>query len=276
MPLDLAALYQQCAPSVAPSTLAAIIQTESRYQPWAINVNGGWTLARQPKSRAEAETWAAALITRGYNVDLGAMQINSSNLDRLGLSLRTAFDPCLNLAGGAALLTDAYNRAFARYGADTRAALSAALSAYNTGDFERGIANGYVARVRRAAAEPMPVPPIDAEPPIERRAPGASTYAVQKDDTAFSIAKRFHVTVAALAAVNHLNERYDVDVGAVLTIPPADPSSAEPVRLPPAKPDPRRADPGVASFGDDYRNPQPWGAAPPPPSSPPPPSGESK
>jgi Transglycosylase SLT domain len=41
------ALASQCAPSVAPETVLAIIQTESSGDPLALNVNGGRQPARQ-------------------------------------------------------------------------------------------------------------------------------------------------------------------------------------------------------------------------------------
>ncbi len=47
---------------------------------------------------------------------------------------------------GAALFRDFYARAVKRYGYGQRALL-AAVSAYNTGNFQAGFKNGYVARV---------------------------------------------------------------------------------------------------------------------------------
>jgi type IV secretion system protein VirB1 len=158
---DMPALYATCAPAVAPSTIAAVMQAESGFNPWAIHVNGGARLTRQPADRAEAEAWATYLIERGFNADFGWMQVNSANLARLGLTVSTVFDPCLNIAAGAAILTDAYLQAARRFGADQPAALLAALSIYNTGSPARGVANGYVRRVQAAGAHPILVPPIE-------------------------------------------------------------------------------------------------------------------
>lgn len=141
-------LSQACAPQVAPQTLAAIAYAESRFNPIAIGVNRGPRPARQPRDAAEAAKVARELLLRGANLDLGVAQINSDNLDWLGLSVEDAFDPCRNLAAAGVVLSAGYHAA---PGADRQAALRVALSRYNTGHPERGFRNGYVARVERAA-----------------------------------------------------------------------------------------------------------------------------
>jgi type IV secretion system protein VirB1 len=150
--LDLAlvlALSQTCAPQVAPETLAAVAYAESRFNPIAIGVNRGPRPARPPRDADEAARVARALLARGANLDLGVAQINSDNLDWLGLSVEAAFDPCRNLAAAGVVLRTGYRPA---EGADPQAALRVALSRYNTGHPERGFRNGYVARVEQAAA----------------------------------------------------------------------------------------------------------------------------
>ena len=149
--LDLAfvlALSQTCAPQVAPETLAAVAYAESRFNPVAIGVNRGPRPARPPRDATEAARVARALLARGANLDLGVAQINSDNLDWLGLSVEAAFDPCRNLAAAGVVLRAGYRPA----GADPQTALRVALSRYNTGHPERGFRNGYVARVEQAAA----------------------------------------------------------------------------------------------------------------------------
>ncbi len=133
-----------CAPNVAPTTLEAVISVESGGNPLALNVNG---LSVQPppaRDTREAAKVAASFIARGYSVDLGLMQVNSRNLVALGLTLQQVLDPCINVRGGATILTADYAEA-ARTRGEGQPALQAALSAYNTGDFYRGFANGYVA-----------------------------------------------------------------------------------------------------------------------------------
>ena len=151
-------LIVACAPQVAPSTMAAIVRVESGGKPYAINVNGDRKLTRQPRSAEEATAWADWLVARGYSVDMGLAQINSGNLNRLGLTPQQLFDPCTNLRAGAKILTENYLGATRQYGGG-QDALRAALSAYNTGNYRAGLANGYVAKVT-AAASPYKSPPL--------------------------------------------------------------------------------------------------------------------
>lgn len=139
-------LAQQCAPQVAPQTLAAIVRTESGFQPLAIGVNGGRRLVRQPESVDEAVATAKWLIANGYSIDVGLGQVNSANLRKTGLSIEEAFDPCKNLAASATILHANYLEA-SRRTSSPQSALDAALSAYNTGNFVKGVSNGYVQRV---------------------------------------------------------------------------------------------------------------------------------
>lgn len=138
------ALIQACAPTVAPATVERVIQVESKDNPLAINVNGT-KLARPATSAADATALATAYIKAGYSVDLGLMQVNSGNLQKLGYSVADMFDPCKNLAAGAKVLTDFYMSAHDQM-RNPQVALRAALSAYNTGNFIAGFRNGYVAR----------------------------------------------------------------------------------------------------------------------------------
>lgn len=138
------ALASQCAPSVAPETVLAIIQTESSGEQFALNVNGGRQPARQGNA-ADAAATARRYVAAGYSVDLGLGQINSRNMRWLGLTWETVFDPCTNVAALARVLTTNYNAAKA--GRDPQTALRVALSMYNTGSQTRGFRNGYVAKV---------------------------------------------------------------------------------------------------------------------------------
>lgn len=138
------ALASQCAPSVAPETVLAIIQTESSGEPFAVNVNGGLQPAHQSNA-ADAAATARRYVAAGYSVDLGLGQINSRNMRWLGLTWETVFDPCTNVAALAHVLTTNYNAVKA--GRDPQTALRVALSMYNTGSQTRGFRNGYVAKV---------------------------------------------------------------------------------------------------------------------------------
>jgi len=138
------AFASQCAPSVAPETVLAIVQTESSGDPFALNVNGGRRPARQ-NNAADAAATAQRFVAAGYSVDLGLGQINSRNMRWLGLTWETVFDPCTNVAALGRVLTTNYNAV--RAGRDPQAALRVALSMYNTGSQTRGFRNGYVAKV---------------------------------------------------------------------------------------------------------------------------------
>ena len=145
-------ILTDCAPFVAPSTLAAVIQVEAGRNPLAIHVNG---LDRQPvppRSQDEAVATAEHFIALGYSVDLGRMQVNSRNLAMLGVTVAQMLEPhsCDNIRVGADILAGDYGRAVALYG-EGQQALRAALSAYNTGSFYRG--TSYVARY---AGPPVP------------------------------------------------------------------------------------------------------------------------
>jgi hypothetical protein len=87
--LQLALLH---APQVAPETVIAFGQAESRLNPLAIHDN---EIRRSyaPASASEAVTLAHLLLADGGTVDLGLMQINSANLSRTGLTAASAFDP---------------------------------------------------------------------------------------------------------------------------------------------------------------------------------------
>jgi type IV secretion system protein VirB1 len=165
----LLALASQCAPGVAPQTVLAIIQTESSGEQFALNVNGGRQPARQT-SAADAVATARRYVAAGYSVDLGLGQINSRNMRWLGLTWETVFDPCINVAALARVLTTNYNAA--RAGRDPQTALRVALSMYNTGSQTRGFSNGYVAKVVGNAgvadtgvSYPETPPPVAVAPP---------------------------------------------------------------------------------------------------------------
>jgi type IV secretion system protein VirB1 len=157
-------LILTCAPQVAPSTMGAIVRVESGGRPYALNVNGAQKLTRQPRDAEEATAWANWLVARGYSVDMGLTQVNSGNLARLGLTPQQLFDPCTNLRAGSSILTENYLGAAKQYGSG-QIALKAALSAYNTGNYKAGIANGYVAKVT-AAADGRRAPPLGPANPV--------------------------------------------------------------------------------------------------------------
>lgn len=166
MPADFNTLAQQCAPGVHPTTLQAVVRTESDFNPFAIGVVGG-RLVRQPQNRDEAVATVKALDAAGWNYSMGLSQINRSNLSRYGMDANAAFDPCANLRAGAAILSDCYSRASDRMGAG-QDALRAAFSCYYSGNFKRGFVrdsgtSSYVQRVVSFVASTDPTAKADVQ-----------------------------------------------------------------------------------------------------------------
>ncbi|MBL0427808.1 lytic transglycosylase domain-containing protein [Ramlibacter alkalitolerans] len=151
-------MMQQCAPDVGTQTLAAIMRVESNGNPFSILDNGPAHLPYSqrkkylktyaPKSKPEAIAVAKYLLQHGRLLDLGLMQINSRNVERLGLTLEQVFDPCMNIKTGAHILKENYAVAKAQFG-DGQKALRHALSMYNTGSLYAGAE--YVDKIVRAA-----------------------------------------------------------------------------------------------------------------------------
>jgi len=131
---------------VHPNTMEKIIAGESSANELAININHWPGRQPHPETVEEAIAIATRLIAEGRSIDMGLTQINNRNLASLRYSVADAFDPCKNIAGGGTILTSFYGAAVERYGAG-RPALIAAISAYNTGSFWRGVENGYVSRI---------------------------------------------------------------------------------------------------------------------------------
>jgi type IV secretion system protein VirB1 len=164
LPFDFIMLAQQCAPQVSLSTMAAIVQTESGFNPYAIGVVHG-RLARQPASAAEAVATADALERGRWNFSVGLAQVNRSNWSSYGLNERSAFDPCRNLAAAAEILEHCFElarRVYAHASVDSQPELRLSLSCYVSGDFSTGYRTGYVQRVvgnvHVMPAAPAPVP----------------------------------------------------------------------------------------------------------------------
>lgn len=161
---DVDALLRRCAPSVHPETMRSVLAAESSGNVLAVADAGPvrlpWSERKAmvrslyPASVAEAVALAKDLIARGHTVSLGLAQINDRNLARMGLTVEEVFEPCRNVAAGAAILTSFYEDAVKVHGQGTRA-LRAALSAYNSGSFVRGEAEGYVDLVYKQKDKPL-------------------------------------------------------------------------------------------------------------------------
>lgn len=145
-------LAAACAPAVHPDTWLSVVHNESRFEPLAIGDNTG-RIAYHPSSLSDAIATAARLIAAGHSLDLGIAQINSAagHLQRRGLPLSAAFDPCTGFRVGGDVLADCYRRTA---GPDEQARLMRSIGCYNTGSTERGAA--YVVKVQASAAYVVP------------------------------------------------------------------------------------------------------------------------
>jgi type IV secretion system protein VirB1 len=169
VPLDFTTLAQQCAPTVAHQTMAAVAATESSFNPYAIGVVGG-RLERQPRSLDEAISTSRALVAQGWNFSVGIGQVNRHNLEKNALSLEDAFSPCANLRASATILADCFKRASVQF-PDQRYALKAAFSCYYSGNFTRGFKpdrSGQLSYVDKvlARADGKAPPPIQVVPSV--------------------------------------------------------------------------------------------------------------
>ncbi len=160
--LDFAALQSRCLPTVPLNTLNAIILVESGGNPNAMQIDfprallkrwhlqeGTLRLERQPATEREALDWLEYFERRNFSVDLGLMQVSTAEAHRRGLPPESLLDPCFNLRAGWQILDSAYQLETKTYGPGQEA-LQHAISRYNTGDTQRGIDSGYLARVMAA------------------------------------------------------------------------------------------------------------------------------
>lgn len=166
----LADLRDRCTSTAPLSTLAAIISTESGGNPNAIQIDfpksllrrwglppGTLRLQRQPVDANEAGEWIAYLNAHRVSVDVGLMQVSTDEAVRRHIAPEALLDPCTNVRTGWSILEDDYKIEVKRLGPG-QVALQHALSRYNTGDTNRGIDNGYLARVTAALQRPKERP----------------------------------------------------------------------------------------------------------------------
>jgi type IV secretion system protein VirB1 len=186
---ELAALISRCAPTVAASTMAAIVSTESRGHQFAIADAGPLYLpwAQRKKlvrsyylgSVDAATALAEKLIANGHTVSLGLSQVNDRNLAGMNLTVRQMFDPCANLGAGGKIMTDFYKRASRKFGPGTRA-LNAALSAYNSGDWVRGERDGYVDLIYRQQGRPLALSTAASGPSVPALVSSSSQHTAHR------------------------------------------------------------------------------------------------
>ena len=188
--IEFLALAQECAPTVAPQTMAAIVKVESDYNPYAIGIVGG-KLTRQPLNKAEAIQTAKELAKDGWNFSVGIAQINKKNLPKYKLSYEEAFTPCKNLEVGSKILAECFTRAQSKT-TDPQNALKKAISCYYSGNFTRGFIPdkaGQASYVQKVLAsndisQPIPIVPAinsddKAKPVVLRRTTPSVKHSIE-------------------------------------------------------------------------------------------------
>lgn len=141
--------YLSCSdPYAHRSIITAIVKVESGGNPWAININSknGVKLVYQAKTLEQAQAWVRWFAQNGYNIDIGLAQINIKNINKYKLDPTTFLEPCTNLAMAGKILKSNYDNA-SKSSSTSDDAIKKAISAYNTGNFRYGFANGYVGKV---------------------------------------------------------------------------------------------------------------------------------
>ena len=147
-------LAQQCAPFVAPSTMAAIIKVESGGRALVILDN---TTGRDddPRSVPQGVATIDRLLAMGHRqLDVGIAQVDTENFSTYHLTPATALNACTNIRVGARILQAAYKQAVAAYGPG-QVALSHAFEAYNSGRLNDDPA--YANKILAAAGIPVMV-----------------------------------------------------------------------------------------------------------------------
>jgi len=139
-----------CSIKVAQNTMKAIIKTESNGNYLAIGLNTKKHQHIKPSDLNSAIVMVNFLEKNNYNFDIGLTQVNIKNVHKLGYMAKDMLNPCLNVYIGGEILHNYYIKALNNSTNETEA-LYKALSAYNTGNFSAGIANGYVAKVIKNA-----------------------------------------------------------------------------------------------------------------------------
>jgi hypothetical protein len=138
----------QCSyPGMVPEFWPHVVRAESSYDPLALHDDTA-NQEYHPATVEDATALTHSLMRRGHSVGVGLSMLTATSeqmfLDKFGLTIEAAFHACANMRAGA------------------RHYVRGALSIYNTGDRNKGIANGYVHKV--LDQQPPTVPPRSTLP----------------------------------------------------------------------------------------------------------------
>lgn len=159
--IDFDTMAAQCAPFVAVTTLRAIANVESSFNPFAIGIVRG-ALKRQPRNLLEAISTVKQLQSHNVKFSAGVAQIYVKNWPAYQLDYETVFDPCANMRAAQGILSDCYQRGSLNASSE-QVALRKAISCYYSNNFVTGFREGYVQKVVAAATHfRAPAPKIPA------------------------------------------------------------------------------------------------------------------
>jgi type IV secretion system protein VirB1 len=151
--MDFLALALSCAPAIHPVTLAAVVRTESFYDPLVVRDNT-LRVTFYPRTLQAAGELIERAEADHHKLAVGLMQVTSTWAKQLHMNARVLLDPCTNLAIGSQILAQDYLSCAP--GGEPAGRLACALSLYWSGTQRKG--GVYVNRVYRAAGSPVRVP----------------------------------------------------------------------------------------------------------------------
>jgi soluble lytic murein transglycosylase-like protein len=139
----LADIIDACAVwKVPPKLVIAIIQHESGFSPWAVNVAGQ---SYKFNSKEKALELAGAAQAAGKSYDLGLMQVNSAWLKKFNLAPETVLDPRNNIYLGTWILA----KEIQRFGLTWRAVASYHTPVAKNPERARRYAEAIISKLRR-------------------------------------------------------------------------------------------------------------------------------
>ena len=152
--IPVAQLVHQCAPFVAPTTMAAIVTVESGGRALVI-LDNATGRDYNPQDVQQGVQTIDHLLAMGHRqLDVGISQVDTENFAAYGLTPATALNACTNIGVGARILQAAYKQAVAAYGPG-QVALYHAFEAYNSGRLNDDPA--YANKILAAAGIPVMV-----------------------------------------------------------------------------------------------------------------------
>jgi len=105
--MDLSAVILACAPFVSQDTMTGYIQQRSQADPLAIHITQTDRWIR-PKNQDDAIEAAKKLFEEGMDIEAGLAQIKSADWKKYGLTAKTVFEPCKNVAAAERILVADY------------------------------------------------------------------------------------------------------------------------------------------------------------------------